>query len=267
MDSDKISEEFLLCLGFEVEKLPEPENRKEADFLCKFGNASFLIEAKLKTDNHEALNEQHSVLSKGGVYVFEDQLGSYKQVTNSTLPQAIKQLQESKKHHICDFSFVLLLCYGINHITKKDKSIDQIFGRTFIMDGSDQKNNRHCYYYKRNDFYRYRDDLDGAIIGNIDDHGNIFFDICLNTYSKNYDSLRVNALIEKYPHNILDPKEEHNLGRCYLPDEGIPCVQSQSEYNPVVIPEMLMHLRKKYNRPNLINLDFKSPEFSICIGS
>lgn len=250
MSSDEISKMILEQIGLCVQKLVEPGIRKEADFLARYENETFLIEAKLKGDDKKELAKRERELSQGKVYVKQDVQGRSDTISGA-LKQASSQLITSAKEHDHNLRLVMHISKGINARAKAGKATDTLLGRMEIFDTMDGKC-KPCYFYGYSDFYTRRHAFDAAIIGYIDHRPHINFSIYLNPFSPRYEIAKESVFLKK--HNRIDPVAEEAKGEAYIPNKDV----SVSNSN-----EMIEHLCKKYKKRHMIPINFNTPEIVI----
>lgn len=266
MKSDDMSKSLLEELGFTVEKIPEKNDRKEADFLAKFGDDCFLIEAKIKSDSESEINNKEDALSRGDVFVSEASLGRDETIS-TIIRYASKQLRSSSISFDHKYKLVFIFCVDINTKTKSDKVIDTLYGRTQIIEMNKQNPvPKPCYFFRHADLYRRKGDIDGVIVGYEYFQGRANFQLCLNTYSDNYSKLKSSLLSSKFGVALVDPIGEEKNQKAYIPDIDVPRSKLNDCYLTPFDNPMLHHLKEKYGTELLMNIDFNSPEISIRDG-
>lgn len=249
------------ALGFKVEKLTEPNDRKEVDFLAEFGCDCFLVEAKIKTDSEVQLAEKEEALSGGELFVAEDSLGRDETISK-IIANASRQIRESSGHHNHKYKLIFMFCFDINTKTKFEKIIDTLYGRTQIIEiNKPNPKSKPCYFFRHADLYRRKDYIDAVIVGYESADGSRNFLLCLNNYSDKYRELRFSALAKKFSNALIDPIEEEKNNSAYIPDANIERSKQSCLFN--FQNPMLHHLKEKYKTEILISFDFNSPEISI----
>lgn len=263
MNSDDLSKKLLEELGFSIKKIPEKNDRKEADFLAKFGDDYFLIEAKIKSDSGSEINNKEETLARGDVFVSEASLGRDETIS-TIIRNASKQLRSSSSFHGHNYKLVFIFCVDINTKTKSDKVIDTLYGRTQIIEmNKPDPVLKPCYYFRHSDLYRRKDDIDGVVVGYEDLQGCANFKFCLNTYSDNYSKLKGSLLASKFGMALVDPIGEEANQKAYIPDIDVPRSKPDNSNLTALDHPMLNHLKEKYGTDFLLNIDFDSPEISI----
>jgi len=253
MSSDDISKIILECLGLRVEKLEEPGDRKEADFLAYYEDEIFIIEAKLREDDEKELCRRESVLSQGDVYVKDDALGRDNTVSGA-LSNARDQLISSAQVHGHDLRIVFHLSKGINAKAKCEIAADTLLGRTNIFDVVNNSC-KPCYFFRYSDFYRYRHAFDAAIVGYVDGYAGLHANAYVNPHSPRYEKAKESEFLIRLGRR--DPVAEEAQGLAYIPDPNI------SVRDPGGV---LNHLCAKYKNKMLQQIDFLAPEIAIRVS-
>lgn len=252
LSSDELSTIILKQLGLRVEKLEEQSDRKESDFLCYHKDETFLVEAKIREDDKKEVIKREEVLSRGEVYLKDDTLGRKKSISVK-LENARDQLISSSEFHKHDLRIIFHFSRGINPKAKCDQAKDTLLGRTEILNMKDSTC-KPCYFFRKSDFYEYRDAFDAAIVGYIEGSGKMNLNIYLNPFSPRYKEAKQSEFLTHY--SALDPIAEEANGRAYVPDEGIDVENLQA---------ILENLYTKYDNKMLQHLDFNAPQIAIRI--
>jgi len=253
MSSDEISKLVLEVLGMKVEKLEEPNDRKESDFLAYYKDEIFLIEAKLKQDEKKEVAKRERVLSKGDVYMKDAVLGRDDTISGA-FSNARDQLLSSAKVHKHDLRIILHLSRGINAKAKREKATDTLLGRTNILNIKDSTC-KPCYFYTYSDFYTHRYAFDAAIVGYVDGYGKLHLAIYLNPHSPRYDKAKQSEFLAR--HAALDPVVEEANGRAYMPDANVSVKNSNDVINNLYV---------KYDNKMLQPFDFNAPEIAVRVS-
>jgi hypothetical protein len=252
LSSDELSTIVLTQLGLKVDKLIEQGDRQESDFLCYYNNETFLIEAKIRQDDQKEVVKREETLSKGEVYEKNDTLGRSRNISRK-LENARNQLISSSEFHKHDLRIIFHFSRGINPKAKCEQAKDTLLGRTEIFNMKDSTC-KPCYFFRKSDFYMYRDAFDAAIVGYIDGSGMMNLTIYLNPYSPRYAEAKNSEFLRQ--HRAVDPIAEEAEGKAYMPDEGLDVEKSQ---------HILDNLYTKYDNKMIQQLDFMAPEISIRV--
>ena len=252
LSSDEISKLVLEGLGLRVEKLEEPGDRQEADFLAHYEDEVFLIEAKVRSDDKKELKKREVVLSQGAVYVKDETLGRDNTVSGA-LSNARDQLIASAQIHEHDLRIVFHLSKGINAKAKCEIATDTLLGRTNIWD---MKSNtcKPCYFFRYSDFFTYRHAFDAAIVGYVDGYSRLHANVYTNPHSPRYERAKESKFLFRL--GSRDPRVEEAQGRAYIPDADVSVREPR---------KVLAHLCVKYESQMLQQLDFLAPEIAIRV--
>jgi len=112
--------------------------------------------------------------------------------------------------------------------------------------------NKDCYYFDYSDFYRYKDDLDGAILSK-----NEVMLLVLNNHSPKYEKFLASDFVKRFGSEfIIDPPEREKEGKIWIADCEIP----RKEEN-----QILGYLKEKYllDNPRRIRMNDIKVEFAI----
>jgi hypothetical protein len=227
----------------------------------KYNGSIALVEAKLKEDSCETVEKREKDLSEDGVSVVESKLGR-NETYSGIIKSASKQLSSSSdKPH--DFKILMFIVSGINTRSKKDQFKDTIYGSTLVIDGNKGK---PCYFFRNSDFYR-RTNIDAVILGECDtNNARISFELCLNPYGKNYQSLKESDFITPFGSAIIDPIELEKKGLAYIPDDDVDRRLNELEKICQTCNPILRHLEKKYKTGYLVHADFNAPEICTVVN-
>jgi len=253
---EKLACQTLKRLGFSVKKIEESNQKKEADFIISYKGACAFVEAKLKEDDKEVVKNKEKQLEKYGCSIIDNKLG-FDNSSSSIFRKALKQLNSSSKD-IKDFKILFFLSIGINSKTKADKFKDTIYGSTLISNGLT------CYFFNYSEFMRQGNEIDGVIVGYLNDNQTIKLDFCMNPYSVRYDFLKKSILLEPFRNAIIDPFELEKKNQAYIVDKNIHRKLSDIEKMMPSHNHILKHIQEKYNIDEyIVNIDFNSPEITI----
>lgn len=132
MKSDNLAEHVLRSLGFAVEKIKASDVVKRPDFKIAFGQASAIVEAKLRESDPAEVKRREEILAAGSVYASDHALGR-----NETISGIVKKGadQLAAGDDIgCEFRILLVIADCINAMTVRDQLMDTLYGRTQIIE-------------------------------------------------------------------------------------------------------------------------------------
>lgn len=263
MKSDDLAEHTLTQLGFSVEKLPvsTESGKRMPDFLVRRGPASALVEAKLKVDDPEEATKREKALDAGEVYLSDHVLGR-DETLSGIVRNGAKQLKADTGVE-ADFKVLFVLMDCINAHVVSEQLVDTLYGRTSVIEYGKPPQLKPCYFYRNSDFYR-RQETDAAIVGHVQPHDvKPILKICLNPYSPRYLKLKASEFLVPFGQAVLDPIEEEEAGRAYIPDAEVERKEQEFTQAFPLYDPVLHHLAEKYKTAQLLRFDFKAPEFSI----
>ncbi|MBQ0960216.1 hypothetical protein KAK06_14775 [Ideonella sp. 4Y11] len=263
MKSDDLAQQALTQLGFSVQKLPESAEcgKKMPDFLVRRGVASALVEAKLKVDDSEKASMRERALDSGEVYVSEHVLGR-----DETLSGIVRNGANQLKADAgvdAEFKVLFVLMDCINAYVVSEQLVDTLYGRTSVFEYGKPPQLKHCYFYRNSDFYR-RQETDAAIVGLVQPYDVIkILRICLNPFSPRYLKLKTSEFLVPFNKAVLDPIEEEEAGRAYIPDAKVERKEQEFTQAFPLYDPVLHHLAEKYKTAPLVRADFNASEFAI----
>ena len=79
-----------------------------------------------------------------------------------------------------------------NGEAKHYQFMSTLYGSTRIFE-LDQRQLRECYFFRNSDFFRYREQLDGAVAAYLSGDA-VTMKLCLNPYSPNWQALRAHPM-------------------------------------------------------------------------
>ncbi len=128
-----------------------------------------------------------------------------------------------------------------------------LYGSTSIVDFSEKMSLGTCFYFQNSDFYRYRKNLDGAIVS-----AGTEVKILLNTYSPRYERLRDSLLVSRFKDGVCDPVKIESEGRGYIMDGDVDRSNKEA---------VLEYLRQKYHQEKLKDMTMNNLSVHMAIPS
>ncbi len=226
--------------GLEAEELPERLNRRTPDFrvTSRFGDLTFL-ELKAKGDDLEQTAKEREGLNQGGVVSRSVPL-TRRNTLSGIIEDGVEQLRD---YPIPADAFSVLWCHswGRDAELLMDRFRATLFGTTNIIDMGPTKDTRFAFYFGFNDFYRFRDTLDGALLST-----EVECQLCINSLSPRAELFRKSGFVQAFARGLCDPSVLEKREEAYLVDGD---VDRRNEH------EVLNYLRTKYDRDRLLNID------------
>lgn len=242
MTDISIAEQVLEAWGATAQPLPT-STKDESDWLSELEGCRLLIEEKTKFDNPVLQLNRHSAFAAGEVHASTVPL-----VRNNRLSgivrKAAKQLSSTGADLTHDLRVVWFTGVGFDAEAKHLQFIATLYGSTQIFE-LDGRGLRPYYFFRNSDFFRFRDQLDGAIVAYLS--GNtVTMKLCLNPYSGNYQMLRDSPFARKFPTGLVDPVAEEAAGEALIADTDI----DRSNESAVID-----YLQLKYKLERAMNMD------------
>jgi hypothetical protein len=140
-----------------------------------------------------------------------------------------------------DLSLLWLIAVGADQAGKYEQFRSTLYGLTNVV-GPDNNSRIRCYYLHDSAFFRWRADLDGAVISTLSGA-----ELCINSYSPRAEALARSDLAARFGGAIVSPSEEERQGQAYVAD----CDIDQRDQEAI-----LRFLAKKYCRSVLMTFNF-----------
>lgn len=239
MSDQKIKDavsEFLSERGFEVTQIPE--GRKHTPDLLAARGQRYLIEIKTKEDDPAVIAERTRRLRAGEIVKSGAPF-----IPKSTMSGKIRYGMEQLEAYPVqerDFCLLWLLAVGSDIESQYEQFLASLYGLSNVV-GPDSQPLMPCYYLRNSAFFRWRNLLDGAIVGTLDSG-----ELCINSYSPRADSLKESSLAQVFGTAVRDPRQREAEGRGYIADCDI---DRRDEHG------VLRYVQIKYSRLPLMTMD------------
>lgn len=228
--------------GFSVKSIPTENPKKTPDLIAMHNDQVFVIEIKTKRDNLEQIAKDNTQLARGLAVTHAEPLGR-KNVFSGDISDGVQQLAAYPDSPGV-FKLLWLHASGQDEDVQFRQSQGTLYGTTDLIDvGSGTKSSIPCYYFHFNEFFRYRENLDGAIITDSQKG-----QLCINTFSLKLKEFKTSALVVAFADGICDPDKLEASGEAFIAD----CDYDRRNENLI-----LSYLKSKYNREHLINIDMQ----------
>ena len=227
---------FLRDHGFQVTQIAEGGQRTP-DLLATCGQR-YLIEIKTKED-HPAANAERAKRLGAGEIVQSGAPFTPQNTMSRIVRDGVSQL-EAHPVKERDFCLLWLLAIGSDLDAQYEQFLATLYGLSNVV-GPDSQPLMPCYYLRDSAFFRWRDLLDGAIVGTLDTG-----ELCINSYSQRADSLKGSSLAQVFGTAVTDPRQREAEGRGYIAD----CDIDRHDEKGV-----LRYVQTKYGRPPLMTMN------------
>ena len=228
--------------GFDVEKLKEIKDKKTADLMVTSKNQSFIIEIKSRREDPGRIETERKALEQGQI-VERSETTTRTNTISGIVQEGVDQLSRYPQR-ANQYRLLWLHAEGHDVELQKDQIKGTLYGTSDIFDLSGTTGNKECLYFYYNDFYRFSDLLDAAIIGTYQDA-----QLCLNTFSPKIDEFRKSTLAKAFVQGTYDPEVHENSGNIYVAD---------CDYNRKEERLILNYIKNKYSNDRLICIHMKN---------
>lgn len=218
---------------FEVEQIPEGST-PTPDLLAS-GDLRYAIEIKTKEDDPSEVSERQEALRRGEIVDLATPFVP-RNTLSGILRDGVKQLRSLATERR-DLSLLWLIAVGADQMGKYEQFRSTLYGLTNVV-GPDNNSLIRCYYLRDSAFFRWRTDLDGAVISTLKE-----LEFCINSYSPRADALARSDLAARFGVAVVSPSEEERQGQAYVADCDIDRRDEQA---------ILRFLAEKYGRSALM---------------
>jgi hypothetical protein len=228
--------------GASVEEIPT-SSAEESDWLAELKGFRLLVEEKAKLESPASQQDREEALRSGRVHGMTTPLSQSNRLSG-IVRKARKQLASTAARLEHDARIIWFTGLGFDAEAKHYQFMSTLYGSTKIFE-LDKPELRECYYFRNADFYRYREELDGAVaaflIGD-----SVTMKLCLNTYSPRYRAIKSSPFAAQFPNGLIDPLAEEASGNAYIADTDIDRRDSGA---------VLQYLQQKYGLKRAMNMD------------
>jgi len=239
--------------GAVVTPIPRRSNQTP-DFDVQFAGAHYIFEVKTREEDQERAAERHATMARGEVHGDHAEL-KRRNTISGIIEDGVNQL----KVHGPPEAFRVLWVHCCNPWGERYKHqfFNAFYGSTRLYDLDDNDFKVDALYFRDSDFFRYRANLDGAVIvmelpGT--DEGQLF---CLaNDNSAKYQAFRTSPLPQAFPVGFYDPLAQEAAGEAVV----IRGAFDRRNDNAV-----MAYLNKLTGRVKLFNMDFNHTSASIAV--
>ena len=129
-----------------------------------------------------------------------------------------------------------------------------LYGSTRIFE-LDRQGMKECYFFRNSDFFRYRDQLDGAVAAYLKGD-TLTMKLCLNPYSRNWTTLRDSPYARQFKDGLINPVAEEAAGEAFIADTDLPRTNEAG---------VLRYVESKYGLKRTMNMDMNLASASILV--
>jgi hypothetical protein len=244
---------LLAHLGIDVQAI-ETSNEERADFLARIGDAVTLVEEKTKLEDPGAEAVRQEALREGKVHPTHIPIKPDNRLSGINR-KASKQLASSASTFAHDFRLVWFTATGNGCLGKQQQFIATIYGTSGIVE-LDNSQYRACYFFRNSDFFRFRENLDGAVAA-YSDGKELSATLCLNPLSPRYVEFKASPFVKAFGTAVRDPVTDEKEGRAFIVDRDI----DRKNQNSV-----LEFLQQKYSTKPLMSMDMGYSSISVQVS-
>lgn len=201
MSDDYCAREGFRFLGADEIIRISTSDVNEADFIVRFGETTYLVEEKTKSDNPEQQRERSLSLAREGRHTLTLPIVHRNRMAG-IIRKAVKQLDSSARFSH-DFRVLWLTGAGSWAEVHYLQFVARLYGSAHIFD-RDCDHLRLCYFFYDSDFYRHAETLDAAVAYENGDE--VSAKLCLNPMSPRYEALRSSKLHAAFGGAVEDPR-------------------------------------------------------------
>ena len=229
-------------LGIGVQPI-QTSNEEQADFFATIAATVTLIEEKTKLDDprHEAA--RNATLDAGRTHSSNLPIKPTNRLSGINR-KAANQLASSATTFNHDFRLVWFTATGSGCLGKQQQFIATVYGTTLIVELGNSKY-RTCYFFCNSDFFRFRENLDGAVAA-CSDGKDLSLTLCLNPLSPRYLGFKASPFVKAFASAVCDPVEDERAGLAFIVDGDIDRNNEDG---------VLEFLQQKYSTSPLMNMD------------
>jgi hypothetical protein len=242
MEDVSVAAQVLEAWGATTESVPT-SRKEESDWLAELGGCRLLIEEKTKFDDPAERQARNAALASGQVHGSTLPLRHNNRISG-IVRKGAGQLSSTKKHVEHDIRVLWFTGVEFDAEAKHAQFMATLYGSTRIFE-LDHRQMKPCYFFRYSDFFRYRDQLDGAIAAYLNG-STVTMNLCLNPYSPNWMTLRDSPYAQQFKLGLIDPVAEEEAGDAYIADTDIP------RNNEAAV---LRFLEQKYGLKRAMNMD------------
>ena len=240
-------------LGIGVQPI-QTSSKERADFLATIANTVTLIEEKKKTEHPNADASRTATLAAGRIHSSQI-LITHKNRLSGIIRKAADQLASTATTITHDFRLIWLTATGSNSLGKQQQFMATVYGTTRIVELGNSKY-RTCYFFRNSDFFRFRENLDGAVAARTDGK-ELSATLCLNPLSPRYLGFKASPFMKAFASAVCDPVEDERAGLAFIVDGAI----DRNNENSV-----LEFLQRKYSTKPLMNMDTGYSSVSVWVS-
>lgn len=247
-----VAKQVFRAWGASAEEIPT-SSAEESDWLVALKGFRLLVEEKAKLENPESQQEREEALRSGSVHGTTTPLVQNNRLSG-IVRKARKQLSSTAAQREHDARIMWFTGFGFDAEAKHYQFMATLYGSTKIIE-LDKPGLRECYYFRNADFFRYREEMDGAVAAFLTGDS-VIMKLCLNTYSPRYTVLKSSPFAEQFLNGLIDPLDEEASGNAYIADTDIDRRDAGA---------VLHYIQVKYGLSRAMNMDLNMATATVAV--
>lgn len=218
-------EEFTRCaihllhqFGLEVERVPTQANARTPDLRSVGGSETYAIELKQR-DSDRVL---HAITESGPRAIH--QLVPFGLTRDAAIQSVVRDAAHQLRLELeTTFRVVWVQCEGFDDESDQMQVQNSLLGSEYLIDRGSGGRSYLCHFFGESDFWRYRAELDAAIVSRQVDRDNINYSLLINPHSSRNGRLKASSLVASIgPNAVVDVEAEEAALECLIADCDLP---------------------------------------------
>lgn len=204
--------------GVHVARVPTAQGLRTPDLRGSGGPDLYAVELKQR-DSDRALDSMPVALNPHVAQALPPLAVSRDQATQSLIRECVRQLRGEAD---TTFRIGWVHCEGFDSDTDQVQLQNSFLGTEYLLDRGIGDRAYACHFFRESDFWRYRAELDGAIVSRQATHDQLNVAVLLNPHSPRSDRLRTSAFDAALgPAYLVDVVAEEAARTCLIADCAI----------------------------------------------
>lgn len=203
--------------GANVTPIPT-SSKEESDLLVEYPGLRLLVEEKTKLEDPARERARNETLAQGHVHGSTQPLRHNNRLS-AIVGKASKQLSSTGAEVDHDLRLIWFTGVGFDGEAKHYQFMSTLYGSTRVFQ-LHEETMRTCYFFRNSDFFRYREQIDGAVASYLTG-SSLTVKLCLNPYSAQWRKLRDSPFASNFKVGLVDPMAEEARGGAYIADTDI----------------------------------------------
>jgi hypothetical protein len=207
--------DLLARWGVNVARVPTVKDIRTPDLRGSGGADLYAIELKQR-DSDRVLDAMPAGLAPDVAHAIPPMAVSRDQAVQSFIRECVRQLRGEAD---TTFRIGWVHCEGFDSDTDQAQIQNSFMGTEYLLDRAVGGRAYACHFFRESDFWRYRAELDGAIVSRQVTYDQVNVSVLLNPYSPRSDRLQLSAFIAAIgPAALVDVVAEESERTCLIAD-------------------------------------------------